>query len=243
MIIDKINKTRHTLKEILKDDWDISSIVDLSNEELEVMYSSTFMNPKKINGCNFSLKHNKLQSIKLHIIYYNFPEIGDISTKITKYSFNDIYEYLKNIFNSEDSVFIIINEKITETIGKNLENLNIKIQSEYKSQEISENELQDMQENNLFLEKKHFRMIHLFNINNLTNNLLNHRLVPEHIVIRNKEEIDSILTKCNSKFNQLPIILKIDIMAKLNRLSVGDIVEITRKSLKSGEYPFYRVCK
>ena len=27
MIIDKINKTRHTLKEILKDEWDISAWV------------------------------------------------------------------------------------------------------------------------------------------------------------------------------------------------------------------------
>jgi len=243
MIIDNLNKTRHTLKEVLKNDWDTSSIVDLSNEELEVMYSSTFMNPDNLNGCNFSLKHNQISNVKLHIIYYNFPEIGNVSTKITKYSFNEIYEYLKHIFDSEDSVFIIINENITETISNNLENLNIKIQSEYKSQKISEFVLQEMQDKNCFLEKKHFRMVHLFNINHLTNNLLNHRLVPLHIPIRNEKDKKKILEKCNCTLNQLPIILKNDPIAKLIRLAIDDICEIKRDSIKSGEYSFYRVCK
>ena len=40
-----------------------------------------------------------------------------------------------------------------------------------------------------------------------------------------------------------PGILKTDIISKLNRLTTGDICEITRESLKCGEYLFYRVCK
>ena len=100
-----------------------------------------------------------------------------------------------------------------------------------------------MQENNLFLEKKHFRMIHLFNINNLTNNLLNHRLVPLHIPIRNEKDKKEILEKCNCTINQLPVILKNDPIAKLIRLAVNDICEIKRTSMKSGDYLFYRVCK
>ena len=93
------------------------------------------------------------------------------------------------------------------------------------------------------LEKKHFRNVHLLNIDNLTNNIFKHRLVPKQEVIRKKEDIESILEQCNAKLNQLPIILKKDIISKLLRLTSGDICKITRKSDKCGEYSFYRVCK
>ena len=58
-----------------------------------------------------------------------------------------------------------------------------------------------------------------------------------------EKEIQGILEKCNCNLNQLPIILKNDIMSKMLRLSSGDICKITRSSDKCGEYPFYRVCK
>jgi len=32
-------------------------------------------------------------------------------------------------------------------------------------------------------------------------------------------------------------------MCKLNRVSQGDILDIKRNSIKSGEYSFYRLCK
>ena len=83
----------------------------------------------------------------------------------------------------------------------------------------------------------------MFNINGLTNNLLNHRLVPLHIPIRRIKGIKDILNKSNCTINQLPIILKNDAIAKLIRLSPGDICEIKRNSIKCGEYSFYRVCK
>ena len=67
--------------------------------------------------------------------------------------------------------------------------------------------------------------------------------MPTHRVIRDKKSIDEILTKCNCNLNQLPVIMKTDIMAKLNRLAVGDVIEIIRKSEKTGESIFYRVCK
>ena len=38
--------------------------------------------------------------------------------------------------------------------------------------------------------------------------------------------------------NQLPIILKNDPIAKLIRLSINDIYEIKRPSIKSGDYSF-----
>ena len=89
----------------------------------------------------------------------------------------------------------------------------------------------------------YFKNVSVINIDSITNNLLKHRLVPEHIPIRDKKSITEILDKCNVNINQLPIILKEDIMSKLTRLSPGDICKIKRKNLKSGENNFYRVCK
>ena len=54
---------------------------------------------------------------------------------------------------------------------------------------------------------------------------------------------NQICKKCNCKENQLPIILKNDKISKYLRLSPGDVCEITRKSIKVGQYPFYRICK
>ena len=100
-----------------------------------------------------------------------------------------------------------------------------------------------MKKNNFPLEKKHFSNVHMFNINGLTKNLLNHRLVPVHIPIRKMTEIKEILNKTNCTISQLPIILKNDAIAKLIRLAPGDVCDIKRNSIKCGEYSFYRVCK
>ena len=67
---------------------------------------------------------------------------------------------------------------------------------------------------------------------------MKHRLVPKHKAIRNKNEINEILDKCNCTINQLPIILKNDIISKILRLSTGDICEITRISHKCGDIHF-----
>ena len=71
---------------------------------------------------------------------------------------------------------------------------------------------------------------------------MEHRLVPKQSVIRNRQEIKEILEENNCNTNQLPIILKHDIVSKYLRLSPGDLCKVTRKSIKTGEYNFYRIC-
>ena len=71
---------------------------------------------------------------------------------------------------------------------------------------------------------------------------MKHRLVPEQSVVRDRQEIKNILEETNCNTKQLPIILKGDIISKYLRLSPGDICKIKRKSVKTGEYYFYRIC-
>ena len=244
----KVNRSRYNLKDILSTEWNIDTLPDLSNEEIEKIYSLSSANlspfPGVAGACNFSLSHKFIPSHTLHIVYYNFPENGKLSSKVTKSSCDKLEEYyMEDGVNNEDSLFVIINDVISESLEKSFEALNIKLQSQLENEEISDTIQDEMKENDFPLEKKHFKNVHLFNIDNFTNNILKHRLVPEHLPIRNKKEIDSIIQKCNCNLDQLPIILKNDIMSKMLRLAPGDICKITRNSDKCGEYPFYRVCK
>ena len=243
----KINRSRYSLKQILSDEWDTSQIQDYSQQELDKIYSIPSANgnpfPGVAGACNFTLTHKKIPSHKLHVFYYNFPENGRKSSKVTKAACDKIEEYMGESMNIEDNVFIIINDIISESLEKSFNELNIKLQGQYEPLEISENIQAEMIENDIKLEKRHFRNVYLFNIDNFTNNILEHRLVPPHKQIREIKNIDEVLEKCNCKAHQLPIILKSDIMSKMLRLTSGDICEITRTSDKSGSYPFYRVCR
>tara|TARA_Y100001935_G_C17311314_1_gene516513 strand:+ start:2506 stop:3258 length:753 start_codon:yes stop_codon:yes gene_type:complete len=244
----KVNLSRYSLKEILSEEWDTSTIQDYSEQEIDKIYSTPSSNLSSFPGvaaaCNFTVSHQKIPSHKLHVIYYNFPENGKKSSKVTKSACDKIEEYYTDEdMNAEDSMFIIINDVISESLEKSFDELNIKLQGYLNSNGISESIQEEMEKNNIFLENKHFRNVHLFNIDNFTNNILKHRLVPPHKAIRERKEIEQILEVCNCTLQQLPIILKNDIMSKMLRLSTGDICEIIRKNDKCGTYPFYRVCR
>jgi len=259
-IIQKVNRTRYTLKEILDEEWDTSTIADLSDQEIEKIYSVPSAKNKSLStfgvasGCNFSLKHKYVPTHQLHVIYYNFPEVGRVSSKVTKSACDKIMNlYKSDLINFEDSLLILIDDRISESLEKSFNELNISLQNEYEERNISDEIVEEMNENKYPLEKKHFRNIHIFNVNSLTNNLLKHRLVPEHKVIRNHKSIEEIIQKCNCTTNQLPIILKNDMVSKLKRLAIGDVCMILREGIKKGclvknkvkcgEYQFYRICK
>ena len=140
------------------------------------------------------------------------------------------------------SIIMIINDIISESLQSSFDNLNVKLQNDLENDNLDEKVISEMKKNKLSLEKKHFRTVTLFNINNLTNNVMEHRLVPQQTAIRDRQEIKTILEENNCNTKQLPIILKYDIISKYLRLSPGDLCKITRKSIKTGEYDFYRIC-
>jgi DNA-directed RNA polymerase subunit H (RpoH/RPB5) len=251
-LLEKVYNSRKTLKEILKDEWDTSVINDLSLKELEIMYNN--QNDKVImsSGCNFTLRHLNIPSHKLHVIYYNFPQLHLTGSKINKTCCDKLTAMYKQegienedeeyLFEKEDSLLVIINEPVSENIQKNIETMYHKGLDELNSglNPVIEEE---MKQSGFEVSKAYFRNVHIFYIDTLYRNLLNHELVPIHIPIRDKEKIKEILQDTNSMLHQLPIILRTDPMAKLIRLSPGNICKIIRKSEKSGDSIYYRVCK
>lgn len=248
-IVEKVTKTRVTLKEVFSNEWDTSIMPDLSNNEVEKMYTLPSSKNKQIaqfgvaSACNFSLKHRSIPSYNLHIIYYNFPEIGKSSSKITKSSCDKIESlYSSELIGPFDSIIMIINDNISESLQSSFDALNVKLQNDLESIEMDGKILDEMKKSKYYLEKKHFRNVTVFNVNNLTNNIMDHRLVPEQTAIRDRDQIKEILEQNNCNTKQLPIILKGDIVSKYLRLSSGDICKVKRKSIKTGEYNFYRIC-
>ena len=242
--IKKIAKSREILKELLEEEWETDDLPILTEEEIRHLYNTSevkntiYNNFGKGTVCNFTLDH-KILDIKLHVIYYNFPDFNKKKIKITK----SIETKITNLYDNDligklDNLFIIINENITESIIQIKTKLNNKLQTDIDITPVKG----DIEKNNLNLTNKHFKYLDIYSLNSLQFNINKHELVPKHRVVRNIDEINKILEKSNATKNQLPIINREDPIAKINRMVPGDICEITRLNRK-GENLYYRICK
>jgi DNA-directed RNA polymerase subunit H (RpoH/RPB5) len=248
-ITDKILKSRGVLKVILNDiGFDTESIKELSEKEINILFNLS-SDDSDINnlgngaaGCNFSVNHSEIKDFHLNIVYFNMPEKNSGGSKTTKSFADKIYKlYDLEKVDPFSSTIIIINEPISETLEKSLSELNISLQD--SAEELSKEIIDEMKTKDFHFKKNHFRRCTMFDINTLLVNLKEHRLVPEHIPIRNEDDIQSILDTCNCTRQQLPIISRNDIMAKYTLAVPGDIMKINRTSKMTGNYPFYRLVR
>jgi len=249
-LLEKVHKSRLLFKKILSNEWSTDIIQDVSLKELEIMYETQNDNVYLENGCNITLSNLKLPSHKLHIIYYNFPELHRSGTKVNKTCCDKLLSYYEKtgfddeyLFKKEDSLIVIINEPVSESLEKNIENMYLKGQDELIKQGLSETIKKEMKSNKYNMDIQYFRNVHIFNIGELTFNKLEHRLVPLHEPIRDKKDIEDIFNTTNSGAQLLPVILRTDPIAKLIRLCPGNICKITRKSETCGYSVYYRICK
>ena len=247
--VHKINKSRYLFKKFLRDEWDISAISDYSDEEIEKIYNLKInkspLSFGKAANLNITLEHSEIKGHKLHIIYYNFPEINSPPSKITKQCADKINKlYIENSIEPEDSVILVVTEKITENLDKAIEDLYILGQQQLKINGLSDEILDEndkLGKNKFRIE--YFRNVHIFCIDNLAFDISENITVPKHKCIRDDVKIKEILKKVNATKEQMPIIFRNDPMAKLIRICPGDICEIIRKSHRCGEYKYYRICK
>jgi len=250
LTIQKINHSRYNLKKYLDSEWDISVIKDYSDKEIDKLYKTTKPSNSDIHfgyasGCNFSLYHKRIPSHRVHIIYYNFPEIGNPSVKVTKTCSEKLSNLYKDeIIEKEDSLIVILYRPVPENLGVAIEALYSAGQEELLITGLSEN---IQAENNVLGDNKltnsHFKNIHIFHLDSLSVDITQHEKVPQHIPIRERSTIDSIMEKCNARLDQFPIILRTDPMAKRLRLAPGDMCKILRKTNTAGEVEYFRVCK
>jgi len=70
--------------------------------------------------------------------------------------------------------------------------------------------------------------------------ILKHELVPKHKILNEKER-EELFKKYGINIKQLPRISGSDPVIKVINGQLGDVIEITRKSLTAGETVYYRV--
>ena len=241
-IIKQIAKSRQILKEVLSEGYDTDTLPIYSIDETDKLFSiESSKNPFSIlshggqgqgNACNFSVNHRIIKDHQLHVLYYNFQKDG--KTKVTK----TVIDKIKTLYNDDiiqptDNIVLILNENIKETI----QNINNTLNLHLKDDKF------DIKNNDIQLEKKHFRNVFMFDIKTLQFNILKHKFVPKHEVVRDNDSIQQILKNCNCSIDQLPIISKEDPVSKIKMCIPGDICKITRHSKTSGDYIYYRVCR
>lgn len=242
-IATKIIKSRENLTTILDEvDFDTSTIQKLSEVEIKKMLDKT-VDLSEISAlasgcCHFTVKHKILDSFKLNIFYVSLdPE----SSRLTKSFSNKVINlYLNNVVEKNSSCLLILNEKITETIQKIMDDINIKLNS--SREDISQLQ-SEMKSKKYLVNTNYFRRCWLLNLDHITVNLKKHRLVSPHKPIKDENEIKKILEKCNCKKLNLPVISRHDIMSNYTLASPGDIMVIQRTSKTTGDYPFYRLVK
>lgn len=246
--IRKINMTRKHLKSYLEDEWDMSEVNDLSDKEIEIMYNSKvphksqFSSLGQATGCNFSLEHKYIPSHILHVIYFQFPELGEPPLKLTKICADKIKAlYESGTMDADESLVIIIANPISDTVSVAMEETQLFLTQELLRKGITDEIASELEEVSGMYDKRHLANIHLFSLDHLSIDIRNHVLVPRHECIRDEGIIQEILSNCNATRDQFPIIQRTDPQAKIMRMAPGDICKIMRRTL-AGEVSTFRVC-
>ena len=147
-LLQKIYNSRKVLKQLLSNEWIVDDINELSLEELKIMYENSNDKAYLNSPCNITLQNKYIPSHKLHIIYYNFPELNTSHVKITKNCATKIEAlYTNEIINHEDSVIVIVMEKISENLNKSVEEVYLNGQEKLLNDGLSEQIIQENEHN------------------------------------------------------------------------------------------------
>ena len=101
-LLQKIYNSRKVLKQLLSNEWIVDDINELSLEELKIMYENSNDKAYLNSPCNITLQNKYIPSHKLHIIYYNFPELNRSGVKVNKTCCDKLTSMYKNDMEEEE---------------------------------------------------------------------------------------------------------------------------------------------
>jgi len=173
----------------------------------------------------------------------NAESMEKIIKKIIKDD-NDDQEYMIELDNDSNYNTTIKNKKIyikifdykITSVNKNspIGEFISKYDTEYKILIV-----QDINQKSENIIESYDTQTEVFKINHLMINIVEHVLVPKHIVL-SKEETDNVLQAYRAKKRDMMIIRTTDPVAKYYNMKPGDIVKIIRPSVMTVENTAYR---
>jgi len=208
--VNKLEKSRGVILEMLENrGFDISKYTNYSLSEIDIMYKNS---PAKATADLMPLDmimENEKEGKKCYIKYLFNSKIKFTNIQALVMDMKEKYE-----ITDTDAVIIITKDKsYNKTSG---------------SDTILESQLESILKNDKVF-------VQVFWLDTLIINIIKHEFVPKHRIIT-MEERTGILDKYDIvNYNQLPLILKTDPVAKFLGMRRGDICEITRPSETSGQ--------
>ena len=195
--------------------------------------------------------HQQLNEIKTNLIKM-FSNRGFINTEnIEKYiekiikDDNDDQEYIIPLDNESNYNTTIKNKKLfikifdykITSINKNspIGEFISKFDSEYKILIV-----QDINQKSENIIDSYSTQSEVFKISQLMINIVDHVLIPKHIVL-SKEETDKVLEAYRAKKRDMMLIKTTDAVARYYNMQPGEIVKIIRPSVMTVEAPAYRL--
>ena len=217
-----INKNKNSSSSLISSVYTSrKNVLDLMNRQ---NYNVSDYTNFSINEVNSMLQNNQLDMLlvkndedetthRKSKIYISYYLAKLIKKQNLEEMIDDLFN-LEQILTKDDTLFIIIKEDMNETLINELKHI--------------------WEKDGIF--------IVIQNIKRLQFNILNHKLVPPHRVLSNKE-INDVMLKYNIKDkNEFPEISRFDPVAQVIGLRPGKVCEITRDSKTSIKALYYRVC-
>ena len=167
VIIDKLNKGRKNVLEYVKNDYDISDVPVFTEKEIEKIYDNRDGDKDLFDilgsayALTLNLKHNKIPSHMMRIIFLNFAPFGRDPTKVSSKTLKEkIIAIYDNYFNEFDSLIIVIPESINEGLLKSINDINLHFQNDIKEKDLTDEIMSEMKKIIIFYRKNIFKMLH-----------------------------------------------------------------------------------
>jgi len=205
--------------EIFKSRKTIIDLLRLQNfdvskyENFSINDVNTLLETKQMDMLVVNEKTEKKTYIKYHMST-NSVGLAKSTRPVTIYEYIEDLFILDEVLEKKDDLIIIIKDEPNDTIRKT--------------------QVDILEQDGIY--------VNIINIKRLQYNIMNHQLVPKHIVL-NSEEAEEVKRKYNISDNsQIPDISRFSPVSQVIGIRPGDLCRIQRPSKTAIKADFYRVC-
>lgn len=229
-LVNKIFKSRSVILDMLElRNYNVESYRNYTINEIDIMVRNTAIKPGSEPEA-LDLMLEKEGGSKVYLKYM-------LNSKLRLQAITSVIRDIVPSFDTDMEDVYNFGEEMEDTgLLKDGDELILIIQDRMSNSEVIEEYLSRFyQKTNIFIQ--------VFWLDCLQVKIIEHEYVPEHRIIDEDEKNSLLITYNITSFNQLPIILVNDPVAKFIGMRKGDVCEISRPSETSGQYVAYRYCQ